>query len=191
MAVTIEFSTKETKLLREFVLGDMKALRGMCAFDKRNIYHQREYAKLHRVAVKLGAKLASSRSIPGLPPRISHTRSDLSTQRESLSSKSRVLSGGQDDRGRAGLKRELTPIPSVSRDRCPAFQTLVIIRTDMDETKIGVTTAAKILGVSGKLVQHLINVGRIRPLGKFGNSWVLDRSQIELLKRQREREALR
>jgi hypothetical protein len=59
----------------------------------------------------------------------------------------------------------------------------------MEPDKIGVKDAAQILGVSGPMVNHLITYGRIRPLGKWGNAWILDRAQIEILKRQRDREA--
>jgi Helix-turn-helix domain len=57
----------------------------------------------------------------------------------------------------------------------------------MEPDKIGVKDAAKILGVSGPMVNHLITYERIRPLGKFGGAWILDRAQIEALKRERDR----
>jgi hypothetical protein len=56
----------------------------------------------------------------------------------------------------------------------------------MEKDKITSPEAMRILGVSQSMVQYLITSGRIKPVGKFAGAWILDRKQIEYLKRERE-----
>jgi hypothetical protein len=56
----------------------------------------------------------------------------------------------------------------------------------MEQNKITSPEAMRILQVSQPMVQYLITSGKIKPLGKFAGAWVLDRAQIETLKRERE-----
>jgi len=57
----------------------------------------------------------------------------------------------------------------------------------MEESKLSVKEAAKLLGVSAPLVQYYINHKRLVPIGQFGGAWILDRQHVENFKRERER----
>jgi hypothetical protein len=61
----------------------------------------------------------------------------------------------------------------------------------MAENEISVRQAAKILGVTVPMVHYCIVHEQIRPIGRFGNAFVLDRNAIENFKLQRERERSR
>ena len=56
----------------------------------------------------------------------------------------------------------------------------------MDPNLIGTTEAAKILGIKTTVVNYHIANGNLKPVGKFGNSFVLNRSEVEAFRAKRE-----
>jgi predicted site-specific integrase-resolvase len=57
----------------------------------------------------------------------------------------------------------------------------------MEDNKITLADAAKILGISVPGAHgHLVR-GNLKSLGRFGGVWILDRQQVENFKRERER----
>ena len=58
----------------------------------------------------------------------------------------------------------------------------------MGQNAITVKDAAAILGLSYPMAHYLVATDKIKPIGQFGRSFILDRKQIEVLKEQRERD---
>ena len=56
----------------------------------------------------------------------------------------------------------------------------------MDKNLIGVREASRILGITVPAVHYHIIEGRISVIGKFGNSFILDRNAIEAFRARRE-----
>jgi len=50
---------------------------------------------------------------------------------------------------------------------------------------IGVTEAAKILGITTSVVNYHVTNGNLKPVGKFGNAYILDRATVEAFKVRR------
>src|SRR5260221_12113451 len=59
-------------------------------------------------------------------------------------------------------------------------------KKSMDENLIGVREASRILGITIPAVHYHILQGRISVIGKFGNSFILDRNAIEVFRAKRE-----
>jgi excisionase family DNA binding protein len=56
----------------------------------------------------------------------------------------------------------------------------------MDSNLIGTTEAAKILGISTSVVSYHIANGNLKPVGKFGNAYILERAAVEAFIAKRE-----
>jgi predicted site-specific integrase-resolvase len=56
----------------------------------------------------------------------------------------------------------------------------------MNENLIGVREASRILGITIPAVHYHILQGRIPVIGKFGNSFILERSHVEAFRAKRE-----
>jgi hypothetical protein len=56
----------------------------------------------------------------------------------------------------------------------------------MADHEISVRQVAKILGVTVPMIHYWLVHEHIRPIGKFGNAFVLDRSAVEAFKARRE-----
>ena len=56
----------------------------------------------------------------------------------------------------------------------------------MDKNLIGVREASRILGITIPAVHYHILEGRISVIGKFGNSFILDRTAVEAFRAKRE-----
>jgi len=50
---------------------------------------------------------------------------------------------------------------------------------------IGLTEAAKILGITTSVVNYHVTNGNLKPVGKFGNAYILDRATVEAFKVRR------
>lgn len=50
----------------------------------------------------------------------------------------------------------------------------------MNPDLIGVIEAAKILGITTSVVYYHVTNGNLKPVGKFGNSLILDRAAVEV-----------
>ena len=61
----------------------------------------------------------------------------------------------------------------------------------LEVNAISTREAAELLGVSFPYLHDLIDTGKIAVLGTFGKSFILDRHQVNELKRQREEEKRR
>lgn len=57
----------------------------------------------------------------------------------------------------------------------------------MNEDHITVAQAAIILGVTVQAMSYLMKTGRIKPVGRLGQQYVLSKAAIENFKLQRER----
>lgn len=58
----------------------------------------------------------------------------------------------------------------------------------MSPDLISVTEAAKILGITTSVVHYHVTNGNLKPVGKFGNAFILERSAVEAFKAKREEE---
>jgi predicted site-specific integrase-resolvase len=56
----------------------------------------------------------------------------------------------------------------------------------MNPDLIGVNEAAKILGIKTSVVHYHITNGNLKPIGRFGNSLILDRQTVEAFRDRRE-----
>jgi predicted site-specific integrase-resolvase len=56
----------------------------------------------------------------------------------------------------------------------------------MNPDLIGIIEAAKILGITTSVVYYHVTNGNLKPVGKFGNSLILDRTAVEAFKARRE-----
>ena len=55
----------------------------------------------------------------------------------------------------------------------------------MNENLIGIKEAARILGLNDQTVYHHIRNGNLLAVGKWGNSYILDRNAIEAFRAKR------
>jgi predicted site-specific integrase-resolvase len=55
----------------------------------------------------------------------------------------------------------------------------------MTEDHIGVIETATILGIATSVVYYHLANGNLKPVGKFGKSYILSRTAVEEFKRQR------
>ena len=56
----------------------------------------------------------------------------------------------------------------------------------MNPDIIGVTEAAKIIGITTSVVYYHVTNGNLKPVGRFGKSLILDRAAVEAFKAKRE-----
>jgi|GraSoi2013_100cm_1033763.scaffolds.fasta_scaffold413858_1 excisionase family DNA binding protein len=56
----------------------------------------------------------------------------------------------------------------------------------MNENLIGIKEAARILGLNDQTVYHHIRNGNLFAVGKWGNSYILERSHVEAFRAKRE-----
>ena len=56
----------------------------------------------------------------------------------------------------------------------------------MNPDIIGVTEAAKIIGITTSVVYYHVTNGNLKPVGRFGKSLILDRNAVEEFAKRRE-----